>query len=159
MQKLIKLISTCFYTGYSPVVPGTLGSLAGLLLYILIGKDFRFYTGISIFLLIVGFLISGRAENIFGIKDDRRIVIDEVCGMMLSLLFIPYEKLYGSLKTSVTLSLSIPNYCAGFLLFRLFDICKPYPMRKLELMPGSAGIMLDDIVAALYTNLVLRIIT
>ena len=144
MQKLIKLISTCFYTGYSPVVPGTLGSLAGLLLYILIGKDFRFYTGISIFLLIVGFLISGRAENIFGIKDDRRIVIDEVCGMMLSLLFIPYKRLY---------------YLIGFLLFRLFDICKPYPMRKLELMPGSAGIMLDDIVAALYTNLVLRIIT
>ncbi|MBI2447088.1 MAG: phosphatidylglycerophosphatase A [Candidatus Omnitrophica bacterium] len=94
MQKLIKLISTCFYTGYSPVVPGTLGSLAGLLLYVLIGKDFMFYTGVSIFLLIVGFLISGRAENIFGIKDDRRIVIDEVCGMMLSLLFIPYKRLY-----------------------------------------------------------------
>lgn len=144
MQKLIKLISTCFYTGYIPVAPGTLGSLAGLLLYVLIGKDFRFHIGISIFLLIVGFLISGRAENIFGIKDDRRIVIDEVCGMMLSLLFIPYKRLY---------------YLIGFLLFRLFDICKPYPARKLEKMPGSAGIMLDDIVAALYTNLVLRIIT
>ncbi|MBI3008074.1 MAG: phosphatidylglycerophosphatase A [Candidatus Omnitrophica bacterium] len=144
MQKLIKLISTCFYTGYSPVVPGTLGSLAGLLLYVLIGKDFMFYTGVSIFLLIVGFLISGRAENIFGIKDDRRIVIDEVCGMMLSLLFIPYKRLY---------------YLMGFLLFRLFDICKPYPARKLEKMSGSAGIMLDDIAAALYTNLVLRIIT
>ena len=144
MQKLIKLISTCFYTGYSPVVPGTLGSLAGLLLYVLIGKDFMFYIGISIFLLIVGFLISGRAENIFGIKDDRRIVIDEVCGMMLSLLFIPYKRLY---------------YLIGFLLFRLFDVCKPYPARKLEKMHGSAGIMLDDIVAALYTNLVLRIIT
>ena len=144
MQKLIKLISTCFYTGYSPVVPGTLGSLAGLLLYVLIGKDFMFYIGISIFLLIVGFLISGRAENIFGIKDDRRIVIDEVCGMMLSLLFIPYKRLY---------------YLMGFLLFMLFDICKPYPARKLELIPGSAGIMLDDIAAALYTNLVLRIIT
>jgi phosphatidylglycerophosphatase A len=103
-----------------------------------------FYIGISIFLLIVGFLTSGRAENIFGIKDDRRIVIDEVCGMLLSLLFIPYKRLY---------------YLMGFLLFRLFDICKPYPMRKLELMPGSAGIMLDDIVAALYTNLVLRVIT
>ena len=144
MQKLIKLISTCFYTGYSPVVPGTLGSLAGLLLYVLIGKDFMFYIGISIFLLIVGFLISGRAENVFGIKDDRRIVIDEVCGMMLSLLFIPYKRLY---------------YLMGFLLFRLFDICKPYPARKLAKMSGSAGIMLDDIVAALYTNLVLRIIT
>lgn len=103
-----------------------------------------FYTGVSIFLLIVGFLVSGRAENIFGIKDDRRIVIDEVCGMMLSLLFIPYKRLY---------------YLAGFLLFRLFDVCKPYPARKLEKMSGSAGIMLDDIAAALYTNLVLRIIT
>ena len=144
MQKLIKLISTCFYIGYIPVVPGTLGSLAGLLLYILIGKDAIFYVSISIFWVIIGFLSSGRAEDIFGGKDDRRIVIDEVCGMLLSLIFIPYKRLY---------------YLAGFLLFRLFDVCKPYPMKKVGAMPGSAGIMLDDIVAALYTNLVLRVIT
>ncbi len=144
MQRLIKLISTFSLLGYSPVLPGTLGSLAGLLLYIIIAKDLKGYISISLIILVIGFLTSGKQERLFGIKDDKRIVIDEVSGMLLSLLFIPYEKLY---------------YCAGFLLFRLFDICKPYPARKLEAMSGSAGIMLDDIVAALYTNLVLRIIT
>jgi phosphatidylglycerophosphatase A len=90
----------------------------------------------------VGFLVSGRAERIFARKDASRVVIDETAGMMLCFLFIPY-------KLSYTL--------VAFVLFRILDIAKPFPARRAEDLSGSAGVMVDDIICAVYTNILLRI--
>ena len=95
------------------------------------------------FLLALGFLFSGKAEKIFNKKDCRYIVIDEVAGIFISLLFVPY-----SLKVALI----------GFFLFRIFDALKPFPAAKLQDLTGSAGIMLDDVIAGIYTNIVLQVV-
>lgn len=102
-----------------------------------------FLTGFTLSLIILGFLVSGEAERILNIKDAKCIVIDEVCGMLLSLIFIPYN-----IKTVII----------AFILFRILDSLKPYPAARLQNLKGSPGIMADDIVAGLYTNIILQII-
>ena len=92
---------------------------------------------------VLGFLISGRAEKLFGRKDPSCIVIDEVSGMLLSLLFIPHDLKY---------------IIAAFFLFRIFDTLKPFPAGRLQSLKGSTGIMIDDIIAAFYTNILLQIL-
>jgi len=91
----------------------------------------------------LGFLVSGKAEKLFQRKDPPFVVIDEVSGMLLSLLFIPFDSRFAIL---------------AFILFRLFDAFKPYPIDKLQNLKGSLGIMCDDLVAGLYTNIVLQIV-
>lgn len=142
MEKPIKIMATFFFLGYSPIIPGTMGSLAGMAIYLLVRDNLTVYIGVSIFLTVVGFLFSGKAEEIFREKDCCKIVIDEVCGMCLCFLFIPFN---------------IKSLILGFFLFRLFDVVKPYPARQVQNLKGSAGIMLDDIIAAVYTNIVLQI--
>lgn len=136
-----KLLSTLFYLGYVPVFPGTLASLvaasAVLLLKPLPGL-FYLLTGITV---LVGFLVSGKAEKAFGRKDPPCVVIDEAAGMFISLLGLP-----PTLYTAA---------CA-FVLFRAFDIIKPFPLRGIQTLSGSAGIMGDDLVAGLYTNIILQ---
>jgi len=140
---LIRLISTFFYLGYLPFIPGTYGSIAGLLLFCLIKGD----TSLSIFFVLssalTGFLVCGEAEKIFNKKDCRYIVIDEVCGMLLSFLFIPFD---------------VKFLIIGFLLFRLLDTLKPFPAGRLQGLKGSIGVMSDDIVAGLYTNIMLQVV-
>lgn len=141
MQKIaVKVLATFLYVGYLPFIPGTFGSIAGVLLfYFLKGKVF-----ISIFTLsltILGFLVAGKAEKIFNKKDARCIVIDEVCGMLLSLIFLPYD---------------IKLVIIAFFVFRILDALKPYPAGVFHNLRGSLGIMSDDIVAGLYTNLILQ---
>jgi phosphatidylglycerophosphatase A len=143
MKTVIKLLNTFFYTGYFPCCPGTIGSLAGLGFYYLVKDNFLYYSAFTLFFLFCGFLLAGQAEKLFGERDSQRIVIDEACGMLLSLYLIPY-----SLKTVII----------GFILFRIFDILKPPPLKRLQNLKGSAGIMLDDIGDAVYTNLILRLI-
>lgn len=92
-------------------------------------------------ILILGFLVAGRAERLFNRKDSRHIVIDEVGGMLLSLLFIPYD---------------IRLVVLAFILFRILDSLKPYPTNCLQKLKGSLGIMSDDIIAGLYANIVLQ---
>lgn len=135
-------LSTFFYIGYLPFIPGTFGSIAGLFLFYLI-KESKFTFILTLLLLILGFLVAGRAEKIFNKKDAKFIVIDEVSGMFLSLAFIPYD-----------IRLAI----AAFVLFRIFDTLKPYPIDRLQALKGSMGIMSDDIVAGLYTNIVLQFV-
>jgi phosphatidylglycerophosphatase A len=127
----------------SPLIPGTFGSLAGILIYYLV-KDLTYiYLAVAVGLTLVGFWAAGRAEGIFQKKDSRLIVIDEVAGMLLSLLFLPYD-----LRLVVI----------GFFLFRLLDTLKPYPAGRLQELKGGAGVMLDDLVAAVYTNILLQIV-
>ena len=143
MEKTAKFIASFFCLGYAPAAPGTFGSLGGLLIYFLVKDNAVIFTGLTIAIFILGLAFCGIAERAFGKKDSQKIVIDEACGMMASLLFLPRR-----------MWLTV----AAFGLFRLFDIIKPPPIKKIEALPGGYGIMLDDIAAAVYTNLTLQII-
>lgn len=143
MRKRIKLISSFFYLGHSPFMPGTMGSLGGLLVYFLVKNNEVLYGFSIIFLFMLGMIFAGDAEKVYKRKDARMIVIDEACGMLLALFCVPFSAL------SVVL---------GFFLFRILDILKPPPARQLEKLSGSMGVMFDDIVAAIYTNLLLQLI-
>ena len=143
MQKQAKLITSLFYLGHSPLMPGTVGSLAGLLIYSLVKDNAVLYGFSTLFIFVLGMVFSGEAEKIYKHKDAKAIVIDEACGMLLALAFLPYR-----------LALVI----IGFILFRFFDIIKPPPAKKIEELAGAWGIMIDDILAAIYTNLILQIL-
>jgi phosphatidylglycerophosphatase A len=143
MQSIIKFVTSFLYIGYAPVAPGTFGSIGGLAVYLLVKDSAALYAISFIAIFALGMAFSGEAENLFKRKDAGQIVIDEACGMMLSLAFLPCK---------------LWIIVAGFLLFRLFDIIKPPPIKSLEKLSGSLGIMLDDIIAALYTNIILQII-
>jgi len=139
----VKAASTFFYAGYFPFVPGTFASVIGLALYYLVKGNALIYGLLTLFLLILGFIVAGRAEKLFNKKDARYIVIDEVSGMLLCFLFLPYD---------------IKWVIAGFFLFRLFDALKPYPVNSIQDLKGSPGVMCDDIIAGFYTNIVLQIV-
>jgi len=141
---IIKIISTFFYIGYLPLMPGTFASAAALFLFYLVKDNFLIYVALTVLALIAGFLVSGKAERLIGEKDARCIVIDEVAGQLLallSLLFFRYDALY---------------LWIGFFLFRLLDTLKPYPAGRIQHLHGSLGIMGDDIIAAFYTNIILQ---
>lgn len=138
---MIKTLSTFFYVGYLPLIPGTFASIAGIALFYLVRGSTVLHILLVLFLIILGFFTSGRAEKVFNVKDPRFIVIDEVSGMLLSLLFIPYD---------------IKLIVMAFLLFRILDIFKPYPADRLQRLSGSIGIMSDDILAGIYTNIILQ---
>lgn len=140
---LIKPAITFFYTGYFPVAPGTFGSLAGLGLYFLVKDNAQLYFLAFALVTAAGMLLSGEGERIFGRKDPNCVVIDEVSGMLLSFAFLPYD---------------VRIVVAGFILFRAFDALKPFPADRLQSLKGSAGIMSDDIMAALYTNFLLQVV-
>ncbi len=143
MRQLVKIIASGFYFGFSPVAPGTAGSLWAVLIYILLKPYPVVFMLVTAVLFLAGFAVSGRAEKIFKEKDSRRIVIDEIASMCLVCLFI---------KPSWFMLI------LGFSLFRFFDIIKPPPAGRLAKLPGAPGIMLDDIVACVYTVIVMMFI-
>ena len=143
MRRKVEFITSFFYLGHSSFMPGTMGSLGGLVVYFLVHNFDILYAFSILFLFTLGVLFAGEAEKVYRRKDPAMIVIDEACGMLLALFFVPFN-LY-----SVIL---------GFFLFRILDILKPPPARRLEKLTGSLGIMFDDIVAALYTNIILQIV-
>lgn len=143
MNTFCRLIATVFYIGYLPVAPGSLGSFAALFLYALV-KDSPQLMGVGIILcVLLGFLTAGRAERLFGDKDAGEIIIDEFAGMLVALYLLPATMGY---------------IVAAFLLFRFFDIIKPKPIKSLERLGGSLGIMLDDLLAGVYANLILQVV-
>ncbi len=140
MRKLVLFIATGAGSGYAPVAPGTFGSAVGLLIYALLaGLTAAGLLAVAVVVVLVGVWASDRAERIFGVRDDGRIVIDEIAGMLIALLFLPV----GPVVAGV-----------GFLLFRLFDIVKPPPARAMESLHGGLGVMLDDVFAGVYATLV-----
>jgi phosphatidylglycerophosphatase A len=142
MNRTIIFIATGAYSGLAPFAPGTAGSLAGLLVYLLAYNLSLPYYMASLFMIsIVGLLVSGKAEIILKEKDSGKIVIDEIAGIFFTFLAIPFSWTFLIL---------------GFLLFRLFDIFKPIP--QLEQLPGGWGIMLDDIAAGIISNIILHTI-
>jgi len=138
----LKLISSFFFIGYLPV-PGTFGSLAGLGIYLWLKASPVPVLAACGACLAVGWLVCGPAERAFGTKDPGHIVIDEVAGILLALVFVPFD---------------FKLILIGFFFFRLLDTLKPYPAGRIQDLHGASGIMLDDVVAAIYTNLVLQII-
>lgn len=140
---ILKYIATLGFIGYIPVAPGTFGTLTAFSFFILL-RPSPFIHIVILFLIIpIGIISSHHAERLLNRKDSRHIVIDEFCGYLLSVLFIPY---------------SISYALAAFFLFRFFDILKPFPIKKIEnALRGGTGVMADDIMAAIYTNLILQI--
>jgi phosphatidylglycerophosphatase A len=137
------LLATGFGSGYSPFAPGTAGSLVGLLLFWPIsGTSLLAQALAAAALFLVGVLAAGRLARRLGREDPGVVVVDEVLGMWLTLLGLPFHPvLWG----------------VGFVLFRGFDVVKPWPAADLERLPGGFGIMADDVAAGLYANLVLRV--
>jgi phosphatidylglycerophosphatase A len=140
VKRIIMALSTFFYVGYLPA-PGTSGSMAGIFLFYIIRGNTRLHLELTLFCLFLGIALSTEAEKITGKKDARFIVIDEVTGMLLSLLFLPYD---------------IRLVVLAFLIFRILDILKPYPADNLQSLPGGLGVMADDIIAGIYTNIILH---
>jgi phosphatidylglycerophosphatase A len=140
---LVAAASTVCGVGLLPLIPGTFGSLAGLGVYFLLKDSPLALAAAVLGVLAAGFLTAGRAEEMFGRKDPGCVVIDEVAGMLITLSFLPYSPRIVFL---------------GFVLFRLLDTAKPYPAFRLQRMHGSFGIMIDDVVAGVYANLVLQVV-
>lgn len=143
MTRLAVFIATVGYTGYFPVAPGTVGSAAGLVVYLLVwwAQSPFVEVGLIAGLFAAGVWAGTTAERYFGGIDPGPIVIDEVVGMLITLAFIPVGP---------------SGAIAGFFLFRLFDVIKPFPARRLESLHGGLGVMADDAMAAIYANLALR---
>jgi phosphatidylglycerophosphatase A len=145
MNRVFLFIATGFGVGYSPVAPGTLGTLIAIPIYYFLSEipsPLYEITLIGFFFLSVW--ISENAEIFFGKKDDQRIVIDEIVGFLITMLWIP--------KT-------VPFIIIGFFLFRFFDILKPFPIRRMERkLKGGFGVVLDDVMAGVYANIILHLI-
>ena len=142
MDRLALFIATCGYLGYARIAPGTVGSAAGLLLFWAVRRTaWPIEIPVIVILLLLGIWSSTVAERHFGRVDPGPIVIDEVAGMLITLALIP---------------VNAGGVVAGFLLFRLLDIVKPWPSRRFEALHGGFGVMADDAMAAVYGNVVIR---
>ncbi len=142
-ERLSILISSFFYLGYSPVAPGTVGTLGAVILYYVIsGFSNLFYLFFIIALIIFSVWVSEIARIRLGDSDPNSIVIDEVCGFLVTMILIPPNMI---------------NIAMGFLLFRFFDILKPPPIRMSEKLSGGLGIVADDVLAGIYANILLQI--
>ncbi len=135
---IIGLVSL-FGIGFLPILGGTVASLVAILFFLLLDSFsfFLFFVGI----LMISFPLSTSAERIFKEKDSPKIVIDDFCGMLLSLLFLPKKSLFIFL---------------AFILFRAFDFLKVPPANYIEKKEGGEGVVGDDLIAGFYTNLFLH---
>ena len=136
--------------------PGTWGSAAGVLWWALVvrlayNKGWHHELIFDSLVVLAGILICGVAAAIIGKKDPQEVNLDEFVAMPLVYLFNPMGlAMHGGTKSGLLFIL------LGFLLFRLFDITKPFGIRALEKLPGGLGVVLDDVMAAIYANLVLH---
>ncbi len=147
IKKIAHVISTAGGIGYLPVAPGTWAALATTLTWYYLKSYTHFLNSASIELTIIlvitisGMITSDLSARDWG-KDPSKVVIDEVAGMSITLLWI---------------TPNIRYYFAGLILFRFFDILKPLGIKKMEKMKGGIGIMLDDVLAGIYSLIVLRL--
>ena len=144
-------IATAGGAGYFPIAPGTAGSLVGVAVVVALGRmplhgnaSIALLAAASVVLFFAGVWAAGEAETFFGRTDPGQVVMDEVVGQMLTFLLIPHATWKWLL--------------GGFLLFRAFDIVKPFPARQAERIPRGWGIMVDDVIAGLYGLAVLAVI-
>ena len=145
MPTLARLIATAGYCGTVPVAPGTVGSAVGVVSLVLVRSSGS--AGLEALVLAalvpVGVWAASAVERDCGRTDPPAVVIDEVAGMWLTLLWLP---------------VGWAGVLAGFLAFRIFDVVKPWPARAAERLPGGWGVMTDDVVAGVYAALTLRVL-
>ena len=144
-DKVAVFLATGFYIGKIPLAPGTFGSLIGLPLCFLLAEIQLSAAIIAVLLIIaLAIWISNVAERTLERKDPGCIVIDEIAGMVVTLIGLPFN------LTTATI---------GFILFRILDILKPFPIRILEKrLPGGLGIVADDVVAGIFANVLIRVL-
>jgi phosphatidylglycerophosphatase A len=143
-DRLKLFFASGFLTGYFPIASGTVGSFLAILIYLFIpgfSEPYILVIFILIF-LIIGIYTSDFAEKVYGF-DPPEVVIDEIVGMWITMLFVP--------KTFVLSAI-------GFLLFRVFDIIKPFPAKQSQQIKGGLGIMIDDLIAGFYSLIILHFI-
>ena len=143
--KFIKLAATGFGSGYAPLAPGTAGTLVGIPLYLVFSAmPWPLWLITVVAFTCLAWYVSEEAEKLFGRKDAQCIVIDEIAGLQWTLFLVEPTVLHVAL---------------GFILFRLFDIVKPFPARLFqERLPGGLGVVADDLAAAVYGNLLLQLL-
>jgi len=150
VKTIYKLTATALGAGYSPFAPGTMGAIVGCIALWLLEKYNLISTtstpilfiGLIVITTILGIIATDKLEEDWG-KDPSKVVLDEVIGMWITMMFVPFSFL---------------NVLIGFGLFRFFDIAKPLGIRKLESLKGGVGVMADDILAGIYANITLQII-
>jgi phosphatidylglycerophosphatase A len=145
MTTLALIVASFGFCGYFPIAPGTAGSAAALVVYAalrLAGLD-----ALVPLVIVVGFFVgvwaASRTARHLGRTDPGVVVIDEVVGMLLTVMLLP---------------VSVTGAVAGFFLFRALDVVKPFPAAQSERLPGGWGIMVDDVIAGLYAHLALRLL-
>ncbi len=141
----IKLLGSCLGLGYIKKAPGTFGSIPGIILFLLT-RNMQTWVQILVFMIfcLLAIGIAEKIEKIDRSKDPEEVVIDEAAGMWLS-LFLIWDA-------------SILTIIAGFVLFRLFDILKPFPVNLFQTFRGGTGILADDLAAGMLTNFILRLL-
>lgn len=140
-DKWVRVLATGFGAGLSPVAPGTAGTLVGVLVCLASSPLpwlFRFFFVVAISAASV--YVAGEAEKLYGNTDDQRIVIDEIAGYQVALLPV---------------AVTGPHLLTAFLLFRIFDIWKPFPLSHLQKLPGGWGVVADDLGAGVYGGFLL----
>jgi phosphatidylglycerophosphatase A len=144
MTRFILILATGFGAGYSPIAPGTVGTLITIPIYYFLSKiPFPLYELTLVTLFFLSSWISGQAQTYWARQDDPRIVIDEMIGFLITMLWVPKTALFVIL---------------GFFLFRFFDILKPPPIRLIERAKRGWGVVLDDFVAGIYANIILHLL-
>lgn len=143
LNPIEKLLGSGFYTGYIPFASGTFGSLAALLIYFIPGfEKLYIILPVTVIIFLYGIYTGTDFEKVYG-KDPAECTIDEMVGMWISLILLPK-----------TILISI----VAFLIWRVLDIIKPYPARDLESLKGGIGIMIDDVVSAIYSLIIMHLI-
>ncbi len=143
MKSVALAIATAGGLGRAPIAPGTFGSGAGLVVWAVLPPSPIVHALAIVGVMVAGVWSAGEAERYYRSTDPGAVVIDEVLGMLVTLFLNP---------------VSWAGALLGFLLFRLFDILKPYPANRLERLHGGFGVMCDDAVAAIYANIALRVL-
>ena len=147
---MVRFLATGAYLGYAPIAPGTVGTLGcAVLLWFVVPEVTAASSPLALAVMLVSTLAfvalaiwtADLAERQFG-HDASKIVIDEYAGFVFSVLLLPKDPLV---------------FAVAFLLFRATDIVKPFPARRAEALPGGTGIVMDDVIAGIYTNILLRV--
>ena len=136
--RLAEILATVFYLGRIPGAPGTWGSIAAVLVWLILPEQMLsvfIFSGILIFLAVIGIWVSQLVESASGTTDPSEIIIDEWVGQWIALLALP--------QTWISAVIAL-------VFFRIFDIAKPWPINNLQKLPGGWGIMVDDIVAGIF---------
>lgn len=143
-EKLITFMATGFGSGLSPAAPGTAGTLVGVLICLLcLPMPWILRLLFVLVLLALSIYVADKAEKIYQKKDDQRIVIDEIIGLQITMLPV---------------AINVLNLCAAFVLFRIFDIWKPFPVKNLQGLPGGWGVVVDDVAAGIYAGAIMALI-